>query len=608
MRQTELEREVRIAQDQYRAVQEELEDVQGEVASRERQSQYHAKELEARLSAVQKTAEELQTDLADNLASLQMTQRQLAERETRVGELESEVLRLQAQTGDVDTLKVIKHDLSEQVGHIRRLETLNRDQHAEIKRYRTHHKSIEVVEEEKRALDGRLRILDDLTRELGEARLQRQMLLDERQAWTSYLETQASSDGTAEFSSPEALAKGFVQERLETASLLERLGALEPSLLEKDAIISSLEGSQSKLRSQLEKAHAGGSGDTRARLRLERQRVLAEKEVSYLRAQLRTFDAEETTFFQPEKLDTTRTQRITELESMVDAYRQELQTLNAEVAQRDTDIPSTKRPRETKDEHPFEDTSPTDGDEHYSSSSRYGSLLRKTRTLQHELSQQQQATALLRTSLTATETQLASLHSAARTRILALNANPTSTHTAIQATRLDALQRENTALLAQEASGLSPTESIPLATLEPLRLALHAEKTLVAEKEKRMARLKQIWTAKSLEFREAVASVLGFKMDFMPNGRVRMTSLFFEVDDDNEDKDDGQTGEGSSIIFDGEQGTMKVGGGRDSRFRKEIEGLIRFWVEERKEIPCFLAAMTLEGYERRESRREALSA
>ena len=120
-----------------------------------------------------------------------------------------------------------------------------------------------------------------------------------------------------------------------------------------------------------------------------------------------------------------------------------------------------------------------------------------------------------------------------------------------------------------------------------------------------MLRLKQIWTSKSLEFREAVASILGFKMDFMPNGRVRMTSLFW-----NDDAGEGGDGEGS-IIFDGEQGTMKVGGeaggdGGRPGFRREIEGLIRFWVEERKEIPCFLAAMTLEGYERRESRREGM--
>jgi mitotic spindle assembly checkpoint protein MAD1 len=78
---------------------------------------------------------------------------------------------------------------------------------------------------------------------------------------------------------------------------------------------------------------------------------------------------------------------------------------------------------------------------------------------------------------------------------------------------------------------------------------------LVAEKEKRMMRLKQIWGAKSLEFREAVASVLGWKMDFMPNGRVRVTSMFYPGDGDEE----------NSIIFDGENGTLNSSHGFPSR-------------------------------------------
>ena len=75
---------------------------------------------------------------------------------------------------------------------------------------------------------------------------------------------------------------------------------------------------------------------------------------------------------------------------------------------------------------------------------------------------------------------------------------------------------------------------------------------VVADKEKRMMRLKQIWGAKSMEFREAVASVLGWKMDFMPNGRVRVTSMFYPGEEDDE----------HSIIFDGENGTSLYHGTR----------------------------------------------
>lgn len=72
---------------------------------------------------------------------------------------------------------------------------------------------------------------------------------------------------------------------------------------------------------------------------------------------------------------------------------------------------------------------------------------------------------------------------------------------------------------------------------------MEAMERVISEKEKRMTRLKEIWTAKSLEFREAVYSLLGYKLDFLPNGRVRVTHMFAG----NEDQ---------SIEFDGEKGRL----------------------------------------------------
>jgi len=54
----------------------------------------------------------------------------------------------------------------------------------------------------------------------------------------------------------------------------------------------------------------------------------------------------------------------------------------------------------------------------------------------------------------------------------------------------------------------------------------------------------------------------------------------------------------NSIIFDGEEGTMKFSGGQGSPFAVEMKELVRFWVQERRSVPCFLAAVTLELFER----------
>ena len=51
------------------------------------------------------------------------------------------------------------------------------------------------------------------------------------------------------------------------------------------------------------------------------------------------------------------------------------------------------------------------------------------------------------------------------------------------------------------------------------------------------------------------------------------------------------------IIFDGENGTMKISGGPNGAFGKEIKEQVDFWVKEKKEIPCFLAALTIQFHD-----------
>ena len=68
--------------------------------------------------------------------------------------------------------------------------------------------------------------------------------------------------------------------------------------------------------------------------------------------------------------------------------------------------------------------------------------------------------------------------------------------------------------------------------------------------------------------------------------------------DEDDDLAEGGGGEERFIEFDGEKGTMKISGGPQSEFAKEIRGLVEFWVDGKGQVPCFLAAMTLEFWEK----------
>lgn len=583
--QLSLEKSLRALQEQNQSLKEDVDESQNALSALDRQYKHQLQDIESKHAALQKTLSDLRADLSVKSSALQNTQERLSMKESEAGHLESENLRLKAQAGDSDTLAVIKRELSDQVTHIRRLETTNREQSIELKHFRRIHKSVEMVEEEKRALEHKLSHMEDLRTELREAQLRRQILEDERQSWASYLQGQ-SEEEEAEFKTPEAVARALMRERVEKASLVDKLGRIQPELSERDSIIRNLEEENSKCHSELEKLRSsgGGAGEPRVKARLERQRALAVKEVDYLREQLRTFDSEEQTYTS-NQFDAQKAQRIQDLESLVDQYRQELQTLNdsfsalesAQAQQQPSASLSSprKRPRDENDE-----------------SDLLGQLSRKNRALQDTLSSLQTTNSQLSADLSATKAQLTSLQSESRTRILTLRSNPTDTHLSMKQSEIDSLRAENKALLerfvpsTRSQSSSSPSEQVqlvPVHSLNNARAELRALEAVVADKEKRMLRLKQIWSLKSLEFREAVASLLGWRMDFLPNGRFRLTSLFRPGGDG--DDDDAAEGGNTGLIFDGETGTMKIAGGPESAFGREVRPLVRFWVEERKEVP-----------------------
>lgn len=574
-----LEKKVRDLQADNRGLREELEETQAEAAESVRRHKQEHKELGQRYDTLQSSVEEVQADLLYKTNALNSVQQRLAKKEADNGDLEAEIMRLKAQHADAGAPELLKKELSDQVSYIKKLEMIKRNHEQEIKSMRANAKNVEVVEEQKRALETRLRLTDDLRQELGEAQLQRRLLEDEKRSWTAYLEAQAGSLDGIQYNTPEELAKGFLQERLERLDLLDQVGKLQPELDIREDNIKTLREELTELRSQLAltPANEAGLDDSKTLARLERQKALALKEVEQLRAQMRSLEAEKTEFT-PEQVEESHSRRIQELENIIDQYRSDLEAARADLAKLEhqpvLETPK-KRAREDDDEQ----------------LERTAEMRRRMKVMQQEAHKLHTRTQVLETELRASAAQISSLKESSRTRVLEMRSNPTAEHEAVKMATLRTLREENTALLEQ-LQGKAGADVIPASTLESNRQQLRELKEQLAKMEKKEMRLKQIWSSKALEFREAVASILGWKLDFMPNGRVKASSILYPssiVDGEEEE---------NSITFDGENGTMKISGGPKSLFAQEIQGHLDFWVEGRKEVPCFLAACTLEFYER----------
>ncbi|CAK7214592.1 coiled-coil domain-containing protein mad1 [Sporothrix bragantina] len=635
-RQRDLERKVREAQEEARVLQEQLDDLSAAKDEAARMSERRAVDLQAQVAAAQRSLEEAAQESEAREAALAQAQQQLVERDAAAGQLEAEVLRLKAQTGDAATMEIIRRELKDQVNHIRALEATNRDQLTELRHLRQTHKAVEIVEEEKRSLQRKLESARLLEQELSEERMQRQRLETERRAWSAYLQSEnANGDSVPEFDSPEAMARALMEERYRTAELTEKVGALEPEITQRDANIRSLEAQNKEMAAEVEKLKAGGaatasgdvsmsgtptsaaanSNDAKARARLERQRALAVKEVEYLRAQLKAFDAEDMTF-NPGQFDQQKADRIQQLEELVDQYRTEAEGLQKELAAAEVspsaDTSMSTPVRAGMKRQRLDDAENSNGGDE--NQQEVAQLVRKTRKLQDELAAAQTAHRVLTTELAVTQEQLAAEKKAAGVRVLALRSNPTSDYEAIQRSTLAALKQENAELLAHiqnnsaskgGSSSIStnkpraPLSALPNApapststfTTVPMSVLAAAQREIAdaqaetASAQKASRRLKEVWASKSAEFKEAVESTLGWHVTFIPNGKMRVESVYYpSTTDENE----------NSIVFDGERGTMKVGGGPRSAFAQRIDDQIRFWVREKGCIPGFLAALTLE--------------
>lgn len=577
----------RAAEDEAQLVKEQLDDLSAARDEAARVADKKINDLQMQVAAFQSSVQDMEQEMGQRDAALQETQAQLSEKDGQIANMEADILRLKAQSGDAETMAIIKNELSEQVQHIRALEATNREQLSELKHLRAVHKAVEVVEEEKRTLQRRVEAADDMERELSEARIQRQRLEDERLAWTSYLRVPSVAGGEEHFDGPEQMARALAEERLTIASHMEKTGALQAEIAAQADTIQSLKNERVQLRSQVEEAKlsATASSADKGRQRLERQRALAVKEVEYLRAQLRTFDTEDETM-QPDQFDEARATRVQELEKIVDQYRSEVEGLHAELSAKEDPaatalmVPQlsagSKRPR-----------SPDEDEQE-----QLGQLNRKNRKLQEDLSGAQTQVALLERDLSAVREQLTAAQEQTKTRVLSLRSNPTSDHEAIKRSTLDALQKENKELLAtlKSRNGKAPPgiAFIPTSVLGSMEREIAAAKAETASAQKSARRLKEVWGSKSQEFKEAIFSTLGWTVTFIPNGKMRVESTFYPSRTDEHEH---------SIVFDGERGTMKIGGGPKSPFARRISDQIGFWVREKGCIPGFLAALTLEFYE-----------
>ncbi|KAK9446757.1 spindle assembly checkpoint component Mad1 [Limtongia smithiae] len=570
-----LERDLRITKRDAADAAEQRDEARSALRTATAAASRHAEEYASKMHLSHTTIKELQTQLTTVSAQHGSQLVEVNALNDKIEALETEVKELRAKADDLALLEGMRNRLEEREDEAKALRLELDIITPELTGLREEHKKFKFVAEEKTLLEARLRLMEDLRRQAAEAEYEAATLRDEQASWRAVLETAATNGDN--FRSPEDVVHMLAKERTEKLALLDKVGRLEAEL---SAQTKGLEEDASSAREQNAQHQVLEANLARAEKRLvvaERQRALALKESEFLKEQIKIYDTQEATFSQI-VYDDHSARRIDDLEKLLAASKEEIAKLTS-VLKTAPEYASIAESTEARKKRAADNAA---------EDARYSDVLRRYRDLQNAYTSLQATADAARKDVAILSKRLKTTEHAseAKVRVLELRDNPISRDQAVKKSMLDALSSENQALIAQlegRKEDIGPVVSAH--TLERMKLEMKEMQALVADKEKRMTRLKEIWSAKSVEFREAVYSLLGYKLDFLPSSKVRATSMFASSDEE-------------SFIFDPTAGTMKLSGRTDSAFATECANLVTFWVQERREIPCFLAALNLELYDK----------
>ncbi|KAG8712103.1 coiled-coil domain-containing protein mad1 [Ceratobasidium sp. 395] len=189
------------------------------------------------------------------------------------------------------------------------------------------------------------------------------------------------------------------------------------------------------------------------------------------------------------------------------------------------------------------------------------------------------------------------LASQPKTRILQLADNPEARWFAMREEEVGRMREEITVLRGRVAEGgqvvhSSGGDDVPRETYENLQREKEELEEVVKQKEKRLLRLKSVFQSKAVEFRDSISSLLGYKLHFEPK-HVRLTSVY---DRDIDLKFASGGGNQASM------GPIRIGGGAQNKedIETQVLELKTIWVDQKQNVPCFLANLTLYAYERAE--------
>ncbi|TPX56857.1 hypothetical protein CcCBS67573_g09307, partial [Chytriomyces confervae] len=528
------------------------------------------------LKRAQTRVEMVSRQLQEESKSKALALSHVADLQMKVSELESGSDESHFKRNSHGTEEIIQKQLDDQLKHIHLLETAKIALTKEVTHLRSLRESTATLQETNRSLQHQLAQCANLRERFAEAQVEAMALKAEKQRWTSLLRDSDFRDSSGDEITPLSLARLLSAERLERARDKERVVEDKSRMKVLEASVLGLEKEVESLKQTQRNLEAKAETQIRVLKRVEMGRDFAVREAQFLREQMKSMQFDEETGFEQEAA----TNRTAELEELLKDYKSHLQALETELASIKASSGSGKNASVTREPD--------------SAGPLHLELLARVQELENEVNSLTTDKAVLEKEVENFDQQIVVLERAigqgafdrANLKVLQLADNPETQAFAIRKEKLDALEAENKALqarlLGSEWGALVPVEIVKTAEMECQRLM-----KLIEERDKRILRLREVFSEKSQEFKEAVFSLLGYKVEFQES-RVRLMSTFSD-----------ENGADPSFIFtsqENDHGTLQIVGGHPDRIQ-QLNQLRECYIVQHGSVPAFLASVTLKGWE-----------
>ncbi|KAI8076889.1 mitotic checkpoint protein-domain-containing protein [Halteromyces radiatus] len=494
----------------------------------------------------------------------------------------------------------------------------------ELKHYKEMYHNVEMLREEKYSLEARVRNMEQLSTENVRLDLENTRLKMEKLEWAGYLEKEDGLD----IETPQGLVYNLTKERNESRWIVNQIDVFKKEMENRDQLILKLETHMNELKKTIQDKDRLHRSDVFAMELLEKDKIMLRKHIEALENQFKLYDIEESNYMEG-NYDIQKTQRIQQLEELLKDFEGRLSDQGKDIIKSQMEA-SYSSPGTISPGPYFELASGQSLFEFMSNlSQKKLEYMEDTKTLQSNLNNANSQINILRNQLSLlqdyfgrhgmdpsstvskenniTQANNATDTSSDHVRILALKENPASVEYGIRKRQLENLRQENKILLEQllhyqtstidSSMDLSDDRqdqetimiSIPKKTLQNMEDQKQALEQEVAKREKRIARKDEAYQRQLDQLADIMPGVLGYrlkptydgKMVLLESSYVNSKDLSFQV-----------------MFLKNGQSTVKVLGRNKQEYLRTLQSAYDTFITERKSIPGFLSAVTLDLQDR----------